>query len=93
MIADELELFSDDATYTEDHIIYLLGKYRAFLLKQRYADIKKQIPESNYQTICLDLIEVRVLLTLQELLLRTYVQDYEPSSYLQGSCLLIPEQY
>lgn len=58
MIADELKLFSDDATYTEDHIIYLLGKYRAFLLKQRYADIKKQIPESNYQTICLDLIEV-----------------------------------
>ena len=58
MIADELKLFSVDAPYTEDHIIYLLGKYIAFLLKQRYADIKKQIPESNYQTICLDLIEV-----------------------------------
>ena len=38
--------------------MFLLGKYRTFLIKQRYSDIKKQIPESNYQTICLDLIEV-----------------------------------
>lgn len=58
MCLDELKLHSDDASYTEEHIMFLLGKYRAFLLKQRYSDIKKQIPESNYQTICLDLIEV-----------------------------------
>jgi hypothetical protein len=55
---DELKLYSDDAVFTEDHIIFLLNKYRAFILKQRYSDIKKQIPESNYQTICLDLIQV-----------------------------------
>ena len=55
---DELKLYSDDAVFTEDHVIFLLNKYRAFILKQRYSDIKKQIPESNYQTICLDLIEV-----------------------------------
>lgn len=58
MVLDELKLHSDDALYTEEHIMFLLGKYRAFLLKQRYSDVKKQIPESNYQTICLDLIEV-----------------------------------
>lgn len=58
MVLDELKLQSDDAIYTEEHIMFLLGKYRTFLLKQRYSDIKKQIPESNYQTICLDLIEV-----------------------------------
>ena len=58
MCLDELKLYSDDALYTEEHIIFLLGKYRVFLLKQRYSDVKKQIPESNYQTICLDLIEV-----------------------------------
>ena len=58
MCLDELKLYSDDASYTEEHVIFLLGKYRTFLLKQRYSDIKKQIPESNYQTICLDLIEV-----------------------------------
>lgn len=58
VVLDELKLSSDDAQYTEDHIIFLLDKYRAFLLKQKYSDIKKYIPESNYQTICLDLIQV-----------------------------------
>ena len=58
MCLDELKLYSDDASYTEEHIMFLLGKYRTFLIKQRYSDVKKQIPESNYQTICLDLIEV-----------------------------------
>lgn len=58
MVLDELKLYSDDAVYTEDHVILLLNNYRTFLIKQRYSDIKKQIPESNYQTICLDLIEV-----------------------------------
>lgn len=58
MVLDELKLSSDDSFYTKDHIIFLLVKYRSFLLKQRYSDIKKQIPDSDYQSICLDLIEV-----------------------------------
>lgn len=58
MVLDEIKNNSDDSFFTEDHVIFLAGKYRAFLLKQRYSDIKKPIPESNYQTICLDLIEV-----------------------------------
>lgn len=48
LVLDELRLHSDDALFTEDHIIFLADKYRAFLLKQKYSDIKKQIPESNY---------------------------------------------
>jgi len=55
MCLDELHLTSDDSLFNEDHILFLINKYRAFLLKQRYSDIKRQIPESNYQTICLDL--------------------------------------
>lgn len=59
MVLDELKGMSDDFSFTEDHIIFLLGKFRAFLLKQRYySDVKKAISESNYQTICLELIEV-----------------------------------
>lgn len=58
MVLDEIKGISDDFTFTEDHVIFLLNKYRSFLLKQRYSDVKKQIPESNYQTICLDLIQV-----------------------------------
>lgn len=58
MCLDELKLSSDDSFYTSDHLIFLLNKYRAFLLKQRYSDIKKQIPDSNYQNVCLGLIKV-----------------------------------
>lgn len=59
MILDELKGTSDDFSFNEDHIAFLCGKYRAFILKQRYSsDIKKAIAESNYQTVCLDLIEV-----------------------------------
>lgn len=61
LVLDELKLFSDDASYTEDHILYLIDKYRSFLLKQRYSDIKKQIPESNYQTIKVDLVDSPLL--------------------------------
>lgn len=55
MCLDELKLKSDDSFIQQEHIIFLLDKYRAFILKQRYSDTKKEIPESNYQTICLDL--------------------------------------
>lgn len=57
LVLDELKLMSDDSSFTEDHIIFLLNKYRAFLLKQRYSDVRKEIPLSNYQTLCLSLEE------------------------------------
>lgn len=58
MCMDQLKLSSDDSFYTKDHILFLIVKLRGFLLKQRYSDIRKPIPDSNYQSICLDLIEV-----------------------------------
>lgn len=58
LVNDELKNISDDGLFTEEHIIFLADKYRAFVLKQRYADIRKDIPESNYQTICVDLERV-----------------------------------
>lgn len=58
MCLDELKVTSDDSLITEEHILFLADKYRNFILKQRYSDVKKPIPESNYQTICLNLIQV-----------------------------------
>ena len=58
LVLDELRLTSDDALFNEEHVMFLLSKYRGFILKQRYKDVKKEIPESNYQTVCLDLIQV-----------------------------------
>lgn len=58
MVLDEIKNLSDDRYFEEEHVIFLADKYRAFLLKQRYGtDLKKSVPESNYQTICLPLEE------------------------------------
>ena len=47
MVLDELKLVSDDSHFTKEHIMSLLNWYRLFILKQRYSDIKKQIPDSK----------------------------------------------
>lgn len=57
-VLDNLKLISDDSIFTEEHVLFLLDNYRTFVLKQRYSDIRKEIPESNYQTICVDLEKV-----------------------------------
>lgn len=59
MCLDELKQISYDAYFTQDHIIFLADKYRALLLKKNYTDVKKAVPESNYQTICLPLEKVQ----------------------------------
>ena len=51
MVLDELKAKSDDFYYTEDHIIFLLDKYRAFLLKQKYRTPKSVVLNSNYMHI------------------------------------------
>ena len=57
-ILDELKIVSDDSHFVEEHILFLMDKMRCFLLKQRYSDIRKEVPESNYQTVCIDLTHV-----------------------------------
>lgn len=59
MALDELKLISNDNTYTPEHLIFLADNYRALLLDRRYRDARKgEVTRSNYQEICLDLIEV-----------------------------------
>lgn len=55
MVLDELKGFSDDFSYTEDHVIFLLDAYRALVLRKEYNSQKKQVSLSNFKTICLDL--------------------------------------
>ena len=55
MVSDLVKIMSDDSTINENHVMYLLDVYRAFLLKQRYEkDPKRLIPESNYQNISIN---------------------------------------
>lgn len=93
MCLDELKLVSDDALFTEDHIIFLLNKYRTFILKQRYSDIKKQIPESNYQTICLDLNVVPAI--PKEVCAGVYLRSTEKIPFLMkiGNPVIYPIDY
>lgn len=58
MCLDQLKVTSDDSYFTVEHILFLISKIRALILKQRYSDVRKEVPQSNYQTICLDLIQV-----------------------------------
>jgi hypothetical protein len=94
MCSDQLKLSSDDAFFTNDHILYLLKKYRGLLLSQKYKDVRKEIPESNYQTICLSLIQVPALTDEpceDGLLLRS--KDKIPSLMAVGITEIYPVDY
>lgn len=55
MVNDEVKLLSDDSTFTEDHILFLLKKYRPYLIEQKYLRQRDQINNDNKQRICLEL--------------------------------------
>lgn len=59
LVLDEVKINSDDSYFNEDHVIFLLNKYRSFVLKKELEKENKQLSSANGQTICLDLIEVR----------------------------------
>ena len=61
MCLDMLKGFSDDFTYTEEHLLFLLKKYRSFLIKKEQDKEKGSqdvASEFEYQQICLDLEKV-----------------------------------
>lgn len=58
---DALKILSDDSIYTEEHVIFLLKKYRSFLIKKEQDKEKSSqdiASEFEYQQICLDLEKV-----------------------------------
>lgn len=61
IVIDELKIPSDDAYFTEEHIMFLLSKFRSFFIKKTYSSVKKQIPDSAYQTVCIDLHPVELI--------------------------------
>ena len=63
-ILDLLKTSSDDAFYTEDHVLFLVKKYRSFLIKKEQDKEKSSsdiASEFEYQQICLDLEEVSAI--------------------------------
>lgn len=51
MALDALKIHSDDSKFTEDHVIFLLNKYRAYALQQKYSKTLEGVNNANYQTI------------------------------------------
>lgn len=58
MVLDECKIHSDDSYFNEDHVSFLLSKYRSFLLKKELEKENKNLSSANAQTVCLDLMEV-----------------------------------
>lgn len=67
MVLDLLKQRSDDAYYTEEHVLFLLGKIRAFLLERKYKGSMRstvsEFSDENKQTIELSLEPVNILHT------------------------------
>lgn len=55
MCLDLCKEFSDDSSFTEEHVLFLLNKYRSLILKQEYERQKKESSIENKQSICLNL--------------------------------------
>lgn len=55
MALDALKIHSDDSKFTEDHVVFLLNKYRAYALQQKYSKTLEGVNNSNYQVININL--------------------------------------
>lgn len=95
IVLDELKLSSDDSYFNEEHIAFLISKYRVLLLRQQYKEIKREIPESNLQTMCTELILVPATVGAsckEKTLLRTkekipfFMTIYTPKIYADNPC-------
>ena len=65
MVLDILKEKSDDAHFTEEHIIFLASKMRALLLERKYKNSRNQtftpMSDENTQDICLNLEPTEML--------------------------------
>lgn len=91
MCSDQLKIASDDTFFTNEHILYLLKKYRGFYLSQKYKDVRKEIPDSNYQTICLNLEQTNNENSCRDTFLKT--TDKIPSLLTIGVTSVYPIDY
>ncbi len=57
MIMDEIKLPSDDSYITEDHVKFLINKYRSYILKTQLDKPGNVLSYDNQQEICLSLSE------------------------------------
>ena len=58
-ISDLSKSISDDSTFTIEHIIFLMSKYRNYILNSNASAGKKELTDANYQTIKIDFLTTK----------------------------------
>ena len=51
LVLDELKINSDDSYFNEDHVVFLINKYRSFVLKKELEKESKRLSSTNAQLI------------------------------------------
>lgn len=60
-LREKLKLNSDDIEITDEYLAHLIGVKRSFVIKQRYNNLTKNIPEEIKQLLCLELDTVNTI--------------------------------
>lgn len=55
MVLDALKIHSDDSKFTEEHVVFLLTKYRAYAINQKYLKSMEGVNNSNFQVLTLNI--------------------------------------
>lgn len=55
MVRDLLKISSDDSYITSQHILFMLEKFRAFVLKTKYENKEADIPDTNKSSMIVEL--------------------------------------
>lgn len=55
MVRDLLKISSDDSYITSQHILFMLEKFRAYVLKSKYEDDEASVPDTNKSEITVEL--------------------------------------
>ena len=66
MCLDTLKITSDDSIFNEDHILFLINRYRSILLQQKYSDIRNQVLSSKNQ-ILLHIIRIIINIIIHKI--------------------------
>ena len=80
MCLDEVKLASDDSYITEDHVLFLISKYRNFVLHQKYDKTNLPPADSNFQEIKVE-VEKGKNVSKEEVLIPLFLSSPRVYSY------------
>ena len=93
MVLDALKIHSDDAKFTEEHVLFLISKYRAYILKQAYNKTGINIPNSNYQTLLVRISNHNISnKTIPPIMNISNTSVYQPNEYYSNEITIVPKE-